>query len=219
MQLNNQKFAGVRAGLRFQSLTVAVVFLGLSLLVSACGDNTATTAPTTAASTTTPASTTAPATTAAATTAAMTTAAVTTPAAATTGTATTAAMTTASATTTAPTASGTTAAAVASTGPAKLSLDNPTAQAGTTIQVKGEGYPANSWVTIEFGPGTTTRQVASLALVDSTGKFNSPLILRAYGDGSDIEPGANLIKATTQDGSVTANITFNITPATATPDS
>jgi hypothetical protein len=97
-----------------------------------------------------------------------------------------------------------------------VSLDNSTAQAGTTIAVKGEGFPANSWVTIEFGPGTTTRQVASLALVDNTGKFNSPLILSAYGDGSKLVPGANLIKATSQDGKVTASITFNIVPAPAT---
>jgi D-xylose transport system substrate-binding protein len=96
---------------------LAVSMLVVSILLAACGDNTATTAPvaTTAAATTAaaPAATTAAATTAAATTAAATTAAATT-AAATTAAATTAAATTAAATTAAATtaAAGTTAAAV-----------------------------------------------------------------------------------------------------------
>jgi D-xylose transport system substrate-binding protein len=84
--------------------------LAISLVLAACGDNTATTAP--VATTAAPAATTAAATTAAATTAAATTAAATT-AAATTAAATTAAATTAAATTAAATTAAATTAASA----------------------------------------------------------------------------------------------------------
>ncbi len=75
-----------------------LVIVLMSVMLVACGDNTATTAPTTAAATTAAATTARPATTAAATSAAATTAAATT-ATATTAAATTAAATTAAATT------------------------------------------------------------------------------------------------------------------------
>ena len=95
---------------------LAVSMLAISLLLAACGDNTATTAP--VATTAAPAATTAAATTAAATTAAATTAAATT-AAATTAAAAAAAATTAAATTAAATtAAATTAASVSASLPA-----------------------------------------------------------------------------------------------------
>lgn len=95
---------------KFSLLMVALMALGL---LAACGDNTATPAPTTAAATTA-AATTAAATTAAATTAAATTAAATTAAATTAAGATTAAATTAAGATTA--AATTAAGGTASTG-------------------------------------------------------------------------------------------------------
>lgn len=91
---------------------LAVSMLLISLVLAACGDNTATTAP--VATTAAPAATTAAATTAAATTAAATTVAATT-AAATTAAATTAAATTAAATTAAATTAATTTTAAATT--------------------------------------------------------------------------------------------------------
>lgn len=206
MQLNIRILEDERFARKVKSLPVASVFLVLSLLAAACGDNTSTTTPPTVAATTAPAATTAAATTAA-----------TTPIPATTAALTSATMTSAAATTaTGTTAPAETAASSSSPGQAKVSLANTTVQAGATIDVTGEGFPTNSWVTIGVGPGATTRQVASLALTDNTGKFKVPLILSSYGDGSKIEPGANLIQAITQDGKVTASLTFTIVPAPAT---
>jgi ABC-type glycerol-3-phosphate transport system substrate-binding protein len=101
----------------------------LTVLLAACGDNTATTAPATTAAATTAAATTAAATTSAATTAAATTSAATT-AAGTTAAATTSAATTAAATT----AAGTTAAA-----------------SGDSVTIDVAGSP----VTIKAGGGQT----------------------------------------------------------------
>lgn len=98
---------------------LAVSMLAVSLLLAACGDNTATTAP--VATTAAPAATTAAATTAAATTAAATTAAATT-AAATTAAATTAAATTAAATTAAATTAAATTAAATTAASVSASL-------------------------------------------------------------------------------------------------
>jgi ABC-type glycerol-3-phosphate transport system substrate-binding protein len=114
------------------------LIVALSALLVACGDNTATTAPTTAAATT------AAATTAAATTAKATTAAATT-AAATTAAATTAAATTAAATT----AAGTTAAATtaATSGGTGVTVN----VAGTNVTIKpggGKTFEPKSPVTI-----------------------------------------------------------------------
>jgi arabinogalactan oligomer/maltooligosaccharide transport system substrate-binding protein len=101
----------------FKRTALLVALMMLGLVLAACGDNTATTAPAaTTAAATTAAATTAAATTAAATTAAATTAAATT-AAATTAAATTAAATTAAATTAAATTAAATTAASGGTLP------------------------------------------------------------------------------------------------------
>lgn len=215
----------------FKALPVGLLtLLAISLLLAACGDNTATATPPTTAAATTAAATTVAATTAAVTTASATTA----PAATTASAATTAAATTSTTTTTAAasttsaaatTASGvttpaaTTASASTASGTPKVNLQNTTALIGTTITVAGEGFPANTWLTIQFGPNDTTRSVASLALSGADGKFSAPLILSAYGDGSAITPGKNTILVSTQDGKVTSTTSLTLTaPATtATP--
>jgi hypothetical protein len=225
MQLNKRRIEGGRFTAKIKTIPAAIVVLVISLVAAACGDNTATSTPPTVAATT--AATSAAATTAALTSAAATTTALTTgaatSAASTTSSVTTAAVTTApvvssNATASATTATATTAAAPGSAGvgQAKVSLANTTVQAGSTVDVDGDGFPTNSWVTIQFGPGATTRQVASLALTDATGKFKVPLILSTYGDGSKIEPGNNIIQAITQDGKVSATTMFTIVPAPAT---
>lgn len=201
--------------------------LAVSLLLAACGDSTATSIPptpavTTAAATTALATTAPVATTAAATTAVVTTTAAATTAASTTVAATTAAVTTVSVTTAsvATTPAATSAGTGASGGAAKISLQNTTALIGSTINVAGEGFPANTWLTIQFGPNDTTRSVASLALSDAGGKFSTPLILSAYGDGSAITPGRNTILVATQDGKISTmtSLTLSAPAATATPN-
>lgn len=123
------------SGRLFRLVALFGVTLMLAGVLAACGDNTATTAPTTAAATTaaatTAAATTARATTAAATTAAATTAAATT-AAATTAAATTAAATTAAATT----AAATTAAATTAVAPTAAATAAIPAGAGTEPEKK-----------------------------------------------------------------------------------
>jgi hypothetical protein len=200
---------------------LAMVSLGILVLLmvgllAACGDNTATTAPaTTAAATTatlgaTPAATTAVTTAISATTAAVTStiAAPTTAASVLTTAAVTTVVTTSTAATTAA-GSGT------ATGTPAIKLPSDTVVAGTTITITGEGFPGDTWLTIQFGPGETPRENASLALTDASGRFQGQLILNAYGDGSRIVPGKNIIVVATQDGKVKTSASLTIQPAPA----
>ncbi|MDB5081105.1 MAG: hypothetical protein JWP00_3029 [Chloroflexi bacterium] len=207
---------------------LAMVSLGILVLLmvgllAACGDNTATTAPaTTAAATTAPLGATPAATTAVTTAISATTAAVTSTIAAVTSTIaapTTAAsvLTTAAVTTvvTTSTAATTAAGSGTATGTPAIKLPSDTVVAGTTITITGEGFPGDTWLTIQFGPGETPRENASLALTDASGKFQGQLILNAYGDGSRIVPGKNIIVVATQDGKVKTSASLTIQPAPA----
>ncbi len=181
--------------------------LGLSLLLVACGDNTSTAqtgSPTLAPTTASAAATTVAATTAALTTTAanVTTVAATSPAAATTSVATTTAPLTA------------TTAAIASGSKPSIALSSDSIEIGQKLNIIGQGFPPNGWVTVEFKPegDTATRGVASLALADATGKCNTDLILSSYGDGSPIKAGKNTILVITQDTKLQATTSVNLLP-------
>jgi hypothetical protein len=213
MQNNNPEIqaAALTGKLNPRTLLMSLVLLTVGLLLAACGDNTATTAPAATTSAATTGTTTSAATTAAMTTPAATTAS----AAATTSAGITAAVTTSAPTTAVATTGVAATAGTGASGTARITLPGDSAVAGTTLDISGEGFPPDSWLTVKFGPGDTTRENASLALTDPAGKFKTQLILSAYGDGSKIMPGKNTIEVASQDGQVKATTSLTIQAAPA----
>ncbi|HEX2912875.1 MAG TPA: hypothetical protein VH186_18865 [Chloroflexia bacterium] len=207
MKINRTAGNGTGTKSKSYVMLAGLLLLSVSMLLAACGDSTATqsAAP---ASTVTAAATTAAATTSTATTAASTTAAATTAASTTSAAVTTAAASTAAS------SSGSNTGAGASGNPT-VTVAGDTVQAGTVMQVTGTGFPANTWLSVQVGPGQTPRDNASVALTDANGKFTTGVILNSYGDGSKIQPGQNIVQVVSQDGKIKSSTTVNITAAPA----